>query len=107
MNDTDKKAIELHKQWKGKIDTTSKASVKTREDLAIAYTPGVAAPCRIIHENVEEAYTYTIKQNTVILRIQLRIHILTLSMLKIIRISFLPKRKNTTKLRNNFKIYGR
>ncbi|MCR4612000.1 MAG: NADP-dependent malic enzyme [Lachnospiraceae bacterium] len=65
MNETDKKAIELHKQWKGKIDTTAKAKVNTREDLAIAYTPGVAAPCRIIHDNVEEVYTYTIKQNTV------------------------------------------
>ena len=65
MTETDKKALELHKQWKGKIDTTAKASVKTREDLAIAYTPGVAAPCREIHDNREEVYTYTIKQNTV------------------------------------------
>lgn len=65
MNETDKKAIELHKQWKGKIDTVSKASVNTREDLALAYTPGVAAPCRLIHDNVEDVYTYTIKQNTV------------------------------------------
>ena len=65
MIDTDKKAIELHKQWKGKIDTVSKAPVKTREDLALAYTPGVAAPCREIHDNKELAYTYTIKQNTV------------------------------------------
>ncbi len=65
MNETDKKAIELHKEWKGKLDTTAKAKVNTREDLAIAYTPGVAAPCRIIHENKEEVYTYTIKQNTV------------------------------------------
>ena len=54
MNETDKKAIELHKEWKGKLDTTAKAKVNTREDLAIAYTPGVAAPCRIIHENKEE-----------------------------------------------------
>ncbi len=65
MTDTDKKALELHRQWKGKIDTTAKAAVKTREDLAIAYTPGVAAPCREIHDNREEVYTYTIKQNTV------------------------------------------
>ena len=65
MNPTDEKAVFLHKQWKGKIDTTSKAPVKTREDLALAYTPGVAAPCRIIHENKEEVYTYTLKQNTV------------------------------------------
>ncbi len=65
MNPTDEKAVFLHKQWKGTIDTTSKAPVKTREDLALAYTPGVAAPCRIIHENKEEVYTYTLKQNTV------------------------------------------
>lgn len=61
----DEKAIELHKEWKGKIETISKAKVKSREDLALAYTPGVAAPCRIIHEHPEEAYTYTIKQNTI------------------------------------------
>lgn len=61
----DEKAIELHKEWKGKIETVSKAKVKSREDLALAYTPGVAAPCRIIHEHPEEAYTYTIKQNTI------------------------------------------
>ena len=61
----DEKAIELHKEWKGKIETVSKAKVKSREDLALAYTPGVAAPCRIIHDNPKEAYTYTIKQNTI------------------------------------------
>lgn len=61
----DEKAIELHKEWKGKIETVSKAKVKSREDLALCYTPGVAAPCRIIHEKPEEAYTYTIKQNTI------------------------------------------
>lgn len=58
-------ALQLHEQWNGKIDTTSKCEVKTREDLAIAYTPGVAEPCKVIAENKEEAYRYTIKSNTV------------------------------------------
>lgn len=61
----DEKAVFLHKQWNGKIETCSKAPVKSREDLAIAYTPGVAAPCRLIAANKEEVYTYTLKANTV------------------------------------------
>lgn len=59
------KALQLHEQWNGKIDTTSKCQVKSREDLAIAYTPGVAEPCKVIAENEEEVYRYTIKSNTV------------------------------------------
>lgn len=59
------KAIGLHREWQGKLNTTPKCQVKSREDLAIAYTPGVAEPCKIIAENKEEAYTYTIKSNTV------------------------------------------
>ena len=59
------KAVFLHKQWNGKIKTCAKAPVKSREDLAIAYTPGVAAPCRIIAEDKEAVYTYTLKANTV------------------------------------------
>ncbi len=59
------KALELHREWKGKISTQSKCEVKTREDLALAYTPGVAEPCKMIHEDVKEAYTYTLKQNTI------------------------------------------
>lgn len=58
-------ALALHKKWNGKIDTTPKCQVKSREDLAIAYTPGVAEPCRVIAENREEVYHYTIKSNTV------------------------------------------
>ncbi len=61
----DERAIELHKEWNGKIETVAKSPVKSREDLSIAYTPGVAAPCRIIAENKEEAYNYTMKANTV------------------------------------------
>ena len=59
------KAIELHKEWNGKINTTPKCHVNSREDLAIAYTPGVAEPCKIIAKDKEEAYNYTIKSNTV------------------------------------------
>ena len=61
----DEKAIFLHKQWNGKIETCAKAPIKGREDLSIAYTPGVAAPCRIIAEDKDAAYTYTLKANTV------------------------------------------
>lgn len=59
------KALELHKEWKGKISTEAKCEVKTREDLALAYTPGVAEPCKVIHEDPKEAYTYTLKQNAI------------------------------------------
>ena len=63
--DVNELAIKAHKEWNGKIDTVAKSKVKSREDLSIAYTPGVAAPCRIIAENKEEAYNYTLKANTV------------------------------------------
>ena len=62
---TNEKALALHKEWKGKINTTPKCQVKSREDLALAYTPGVAEPCKVIAEDSEAAYTYTIKSNTV------------------------------------------
>ena len=58
------KALELHEKWNGKLDTVSKVQVKTREDLALAYTPGVAEPCKVIAEDPEAAYRYTIKSNT-------------------------------------------
>ncbi|MDD2355739.1 MAG: NADP-dependent malic enzyme [Lachnospiraceae bacterium] len=59
------KALELHAEWKGKISTDSKVPVKTREDLALAYTPGVAEPCKVIANDKSAAYKYTIKQNTI------------------------------------------
>ena len=59
------KALQMHEEWKGKIETVSKAAVKSREDLAIAYTPGVAEPCKLIAEDKELAYKYTIKSNTI------------------------------------------
>ncbi|MBO5278160.1 MAG: NADP-dependent malic enzyme [Lachnospiraceae bacterium] len=62
---TNEKALLLHEEWHGKIETVSKAPIKTREDLALAYTPGVAEPCKVIAENKEAAYKYTLKANTV------------------------------------------
>lgn len=59
------KALKLHEEWQGKIETTSKCRIKTREDLALTYTPGVAEPCKVIAENKAAVYTYTSKANTV------------------------------------------
>lgn len=58
-------ALALHKQWNGKIETVSKSKVDSRESLALAYTPGVAEPCRVIASDREAAYTYTMKANTI------------------------------------------
>lgn len=55
----------MHEQWNGKIETTAKSHVNSRDDLAIAYTPGVAEPCKVIAEDPEAAYKYTMKANTV------------------------------------------
>lgn len=62
---TNEKALQLHEEWNGKLNTESKCHVASKEDLALAYTPGVAEPCKVIAENPEAAYTYTIKSNTV------------------------------------------
>ena len=62
---TNEKALKLHEEWNGKLETVSKTPVKTREDLALAYTPGVAEPCKVIAENTDAAYTYTWKANTI------------------------------------------
>lgn len=59
------KALKMHEEWQGKLETLSKAEVKSKEDLAIAYTPGVAEPCKLIAEDKELAYKYTIKSNTI------------------------------------------
>lgn len=55
----------LHEEWNGKLETTSKCNIKTREDLALAYTPGVAEPCKVIAKDKAAAYKYTIKSNTI------------------------------------------
>lgn len=62
---TNEKALMLHEKWNGKLETASKCTIRTREDLALAYTPGVAEPCKLIAEDKELAYKYTIKANTV------------------------------------------
>ena len=59
------KALLLHKQWEGKLETTSKVHIKSKEDLSILYTPGVAAPCKEIAKDKETVYTYTTKANTI------------------------------------------
>lgn len=59
------KALMLHEEWNGKIETIAKAKVNSREDLALAYTPGVAEPCKVIAEDKESSYKYTMKANTV------------------------------------------
>ena len=61
----DEKSLALHEQWKGKLDTTAKLKVNSREAMSLAYTPGVAEPCRVIARNPESVYRYTIKQNTI------------------------------------------
>ncbi len=62
---TNEKALLMHEKWNGKLETVSKTPVKTREDLATAYTPGVAEPCKVIAQDKEAAYKYTMKANTV------------------------------------------
>ncbi|MBS7339189.1 MAG: NADP-dependent malic enzyme [Suilimivivens sp.] len=62
---TNEKALMLHEQWNGKLETVSKTPVKSREDLSLAYTPGVAEPCKVIAQDKEAAYKYTMKANTV------------------------------------------
>ena len=63
--DINTKALELHAEWNGKLETIAKSKVNSREDLALAYTPGVAEPCKVIAEDKEAAYKYTWKSNTV------------------------------------------
>lgn len=62
---TNEKALLLHERWNGKLETVSKTPVKSREDLSLAYTPGVAEPCKVIAQDKEAAYKYTMKANTV------------------------------------------
>lgn len=62
---TNEKALQMHEQWNGKLEISAKAKVNSREDLAIAYTPGVAEPCKVIAHDQEAAYKYTMKANTI------------------------------------------
>ena len=58
-------SLQLHEEWNGKLETASKCKIATRQDLALAYTPGVAEACKVIAKDKEAAYKYTIKANTV------------------------------------------
>ena len=59
------KSLELHKKWKGKFDIKPKMKISSKDDLSVAYTPGVAEPCKIIAKDKKQAYDLTIKWNTV------------------------------------------
>ncbi|MBB6215749.1 malate dehydrogenase (oxaloacetate-decarboxylating) [Anaerosolibacter carboniphilus] len=63
--DTKQKAMEMHKEWKGKIEVVSTAPLTNKQDLSIAYTPGVAEPCLAIEKNKDLAYDLTRKWNLV------------------------------------------
>ena len=63
--DNKEKALKCHEEWNGKLETIAKSKVNSREALAIAYTPGVAEPCKVIAKDKELAYKYTWKSNTV------------------------------------------
>ncbi|MFW5894779.1 MAG: NAD(P)-dependent malic enzyme [Bacillota bacterium] len=65
MKTLKERSLELHEKYKGKIEVNSKVSVKNSEDLSLAYSPGVAEPCKAIHQNPEDSYRYTSKQNMV------------------------------------------
>ena len=65
MSDLYEKALEKHAAWRGKITTELKMPLETRDDLSLAYTPGVAEPCRQIHKNPDDVYAYTWKGNTI------------------------------------------
>lgn len=61
----DEQALYMHEKWNGKLETTAKSHITCAKDLAIAYTPGVAQPCRVIANDPDEVYRYTMKANTV------------------------------------------
>ena len=63
--DYTKEALSLHKEWNGKLEIIPKMSIKTKDDLSVAYTPGVAAPCLAIREDARQSYTYTGRGHTI------------------------------------------
>lgn len=65
MKEFDEQAIQLHETFRGKLEITSKIPLATRDDLSLAYSPGVAAPCREIRDAPERAYDLTVKRNSV------------------------------------------
>ena len=63
--DIRKESLKKHYEWNGKIEVVSRVPINSAEDLSLAYTPGVAEPCKVIAKGKEQAYKYTIKSNTV------------------------------------------
>ena len=59
------RSIHLHKELRGKITVENKLDIRTKDDLSLAYSPGVAAPCEEIHTDPSKVYDYTIKGNTI------------------------------------------
>ena len=57
------KALEMHRQWKGKIRVSTPCALENRDDLSVAYTPGVAAPCLEIQKDVDKSYEYPLESN--------------------------------------------
>ena len=60
-----KESLRLHGEWKGKIEVVTRVPAENKDDLSLAYTPGVAEPCRKIHDNKKDVYKYTAKGNLV------------------------------------------
>lgn len=63
--DVKQKAVEMHEKWQGKIEVISRAKIETKEDLSLAYTPGVAEPCKLIEKDPDLSYKYTRRGNLV------------------------------------------
>ena len=63
--DIKQKALELHYEWKGKIEVTPRARVTNKEELSVAYTPGVAEPCMVIHNDYDKSFELTARHNMV------------------------------------------
>lgn len=63
--DIREKSLQKHYEWQGKIEVISRAPIENREDLSLAYTPGVAEPCMVIHEDIDKSYELTRRSNLV------------------------------------------
>jgi len=63
--DIKNKALEKHYEWKGKIEIVSRVKIETQEDLSLAYTPGVAEPCKVIHKDYDKSFALTRRGNLV------------------------------------------
>ena len=59
------RSLELHREWNGKLETTPKMKIESKDDLSLAYTPGVARPCEVIRDDYEQSFALTWRKNTV------------------------------------------